>query len=175
MGCNTDSQAKDRMAEAVAVKKYLVVGYGNTLRSDDGLGPQVVQNLENTADISEMDVRILILPQLDIVLALELKGLDMALFVDARVDESEELVTVERIEPASFPVTYFHTSHIMSLPVLLRLALDWNITIPFCYAVKPKGYDFEIGNALSHRGQIAALQAGQEIREILRACVDKSK
>lgn len=164
-------EAKTGVARVVIVKKCVVIGYGNTLRGDDGLGPYVVEDLQDAVSLYGSAVSTMILPQLDVTLASQIPEVDIVLFVDARADDSEELVRIEQIEPSADPVGPHHTSHTISVPVLLRIALDWYGAAPLCYAVMPKGYDFSIGESISPRARIAAAYARNRIMEILRSHV----
>lgn len=150
----------------VEVIKCLVIGYGNTLRGDDGLGPYIAEGLQSVVGLYGVDVRIMVLPQLDLVLASQMDKAEMVIFVDARVDDNEELVKIERIEPATGSIDQ-PSSHTMNIPALLRIAFDWYGAAPKCYAVMPKGYDFSIGETLSDRGLVAATHARSKIIEIL--------
>jgi hydrogenase maturation protease len=172
------------MVRVAVVKRCIVIGYGNTLRGDDGLGPYIVEGLQDglfgfalrlhsrqaqdVAGRCGATVRTMILPQLDVTLAPQMCEVDMVIFVDARADDSEELVRTEQIEPTAGQVGPHHTSHTVSIPVLLRIALDWYGVAPLCYAVMPKGYDFSISERISPRARIAAAHARNRIIEILR-------
>lgn len=145
------------------MKKCLVIGYGNTLRGDDGLGPYIAEGLQGVGGV---DIRIMVFPQLDLILASQMGEADFVIFVDARVDDNEELVKIERIEPAAGSIDQL-TSHTMTIPALLRIAFDWYGAAPKCYAVMPKGYDFSIGETISDRGLVAATHARSKIIEIL--------
>lgn len=155
------------MAKRIVVKKCLVIGCGNTLRGDDGLGPYIAEGLQDVVGSDGVDVRIMALPQLDVILACDMSEADIVIFVDARADDTEALVKIERIEPVAGPVTPQHTSHTISMPVLLRIALDWYGAAPLCYAVMPKGYDFSVGETVCDKARIAAAHARNNIIEIL--------
>jgi len=155
------------MAKRIVVKKCLVIGCGNTLRGDDGLGPYIAEGLRDVVGSDGVDVRIMALPQLDVILACDMCEADIVIFVDARADDTEALVKIERIEPVAGPVTPQHTSHTISMPVLLRIALDWYGAAPLCYAVMPKGYDFSVGETVCDKARIAAAHARNKIIEIL--------
>jgi len=155
------------MDSDVVRKQCLVIGCGNTLRGDDGLGPYIAEGLQDMVGSDGVDVRIMAVPQLDVILASRMREADVVIFVDARADASEELVKIERIEPAAGPVAPQHTSHTISMPVLLRIAIDWYGAAPLCYAVMPKGYDFSIGDVVSEKAQTAAAHARSKIIEIL--------
>ena len=61
----------------------LVIGFGNTLRCDDGVGPKAVLAVE---ELGLPGVRTLTCPQLTPELADPLSKVDSAVFVDAAVD-----------------------------------------------------------------------------------------
>ncbi len=72
----------------------LVVGYGNDLRSDDGAGRWVADQVE-ALDLPGVVVRSM--SQLTPELALEVAGRECVVFVDADVDVTE--TTVRPVEP----------------------------------------------------------------------------
>lgn len=157
------------MAPTVELRKYLVIGYGSTIRGDDGLGPCVAESLREATLPRAADVRIMVLPQLDITLAAEMNTASRVIFVDARSDDNEEPVTVGRVWPAERSAGESHTSHSIRLPDLLRLALDWYGAAPECHVVMPKGYDFSIRETISERAAVAAALAKEKVIEILQS------
>lgn len=169
MGCRTGTKTKTGVDRRIEVKKCLIIGCGNTLRGDDGLGPNIAEGLKDVVESDGVDVRIMALPQLDVILAPEMCEADIVIFVDARADDNEALVKIERIEPVAGSATLQHTSHTVSMPVLLRIALDWYGTAPLCYAVMPKAYDFSIGENVSEKAKVAAAHSRSKIVEILRS------
>ena len=135
---------------------------------DDGLGPYIVENLRDIVGKLETDVRIMSLPQLDMILISEIYKVDTVIFVDARKDENEELVTIKQLKPAPDPISVYHTSHILSIPVLLRISLEWYGNVPECYAVMPRGYDFSLRETISDEARITAELAKNEIINIIQ-------
>lgn len=133
--------------------QYLIIGCGNTLRGDDALGPCIIESLRNDIDRSKSNVSLLAVPQPDIGLLPEIIKADVIIFVDARIDDDEEIVKVERIQPVPGPVRPGHVSHTLGMAGLLRLALDWYGVSPLCYGIMPKGYDFAFGDSLSERAR----------------------
>lgn len=130
------------------------------------MGPAVVEGLHKVAG---ENVRILSLPQLDVTLAPEMRDTDVVVFVDARVDDSDERVKVGQIKPATGPIGPYHTSHTISMSFLLRIARDWYGASPACYTVLPKGYEFPVGEVISQQGQLAGAQARERVLKILRS------
>ena len=151
------------------MKKCLVIGYGNTLRGDDGLGPYIVESLRDKINNLGKNVKIMSLPQLDIVLSLEICQADLVIFIDARSDDIDELVSIEEIRPTVNPTTLNYTSHTISIPVLLHITRDWYGSEPLCYAVMPKGFDFSFSSTISKRALESANLAQNKIMEILHS------
>jgi hydrogenase maturation protease len=97
--------------------KILVIGYGNPMRGDDGLGPLAAQRLESI--VQDEEVNIMVRHQMGIELAEDLKDADFAIFIDAHVGDKpgtlkEEAVVPDNSMPGSF-------SHHLRPGVLLSL------------------------------------------------------
>ena len=109
----------------------LVIGYGNTLRRDDGVGPKVA---EAVAALALPGVRALACPLLTPELAEAVSQARLVLFVDAAVDAPRE-VQRRRLAPAASSQIMAHAA---SPATLLALARDvfghapeaWWLTIP---------------------------------------------
>ena len=151
------------------MKKFLIIGYGNTLRGDDGLGPYIVENLPNITGNLGKNIRIISLPQLDVSLSLLLCKTDVVIFVDARTDDIDELVSIEKVRRQKEPITLNYISHTISIPTLLRISLDWYRAEPLCYVVMAKGFDFSFGEKISEKALKSANLAQEKIMEILQS------
>ena len=109
----------------------LVIGYGNPLRRDDGVGPRVA---EAVAVLALPGVRALACPLLTPELADPISRARIAIFVDAAVDAPRE-VQLRKLAPASSSQVMAHAA---SPATLLALARDvfghapeaWWLTIP---------------------------------------------
>jgi hydrogenase maturation protease len=109
----------------------LVIGYGNTLRSDDGVGPKVADAI---AALALPGVHALNCPLLTPELADPVSQARVAVFVDAAVDAPRE-VQLRKLAPAD---TSQIMAHAASPATLLALARDvfghapeaWLLTIP---------------------------------------------
>jgi len=142
-------------------KGLLVVGYGNTLRRDDGVGPKVA---EAVAALGLPGVRALACPLLTPELAEAVSRAGVVIFVDAAVDAPRE-VQMRRLEPAASSQIMAHAA---SPGTLLALARDvfghapeaWWLTIP----VEELG----IGEELSALAQGGFEGAVAKIRERAR-------
>jgi hydrogenase maturation protease len=109
----------------------LVIGYGNTLRRDDGVGPSVADAI---AALAPPGVRALACPLLTPELADPISRASVVIFVDAAVDAPRE-VQMRKLAPAD---TSQIMAHAASPATLLALARDvfghapeaWLLTIP---------------------------------------------
>ena len=109
----------------------LVIGYGNTLRRDDGVGPKVAAALER---LRLQGVLTIACPQLTPELADPLSRAGAAVFVDASV-EHRGPVRLRQLGPADSSQILAHAA---DPRVLLALARDafgraprsWMLTIP---------------------------------------------
>lgn len=138
--------------------EVLVIGYGNTLRGDDGIGPAVA---EGVAALGLPGVRVLVVHQLTPELAADLADSRLAIFVDAAV--SGEPVAVVRLnaEPTGSAMTHFADPR--GLLALARIAYDrspdaWLVTAAgadfgFCEGLSPVGWE----NARTARGHVERL------------------
>ncbi len=75
--------------------RALVIGYGNRLRSDDGLGPRVIELLEERGT----GVDTLSAHQLTPEMAEPVSRADTVIFVDARCDCEPGALSCIRVEP----------------------------------------------------------------------------
>ena len=108
----------------------LVIGYGNELRGDDGVGPKVAAALEQ---MQLPGVRTLVCHQLTPELAEPVSRASRVVFVDAAVDASA--VQMRELKPAE---TRRITAHAADPRTLLALAQEvfghcpaaWWLTIP---------------------------------------------
>jgi len=136
----------------------LVIGYGNTLRRDDGVGPRVA---DAVAALALPGVHVLACPLLTPELADPISHARVAIFVDAAVDAPQE-VQLRKLEPAD---TSQIMAHAASPATMLALARDvfghapqaWWLTIP--------AEDLGIGEQLSPLAQRGLETAIEEIKK----------
>jgi len=135
----------------------LVIGYGNTLRRDDGVGPRAA---DAVAALALPGVRTLACPLLTPELADPVSRASVAIFVDAAVDAPREVQRRELAPAHSSQVM----AHAASPATLLALARDvyghapegWWLTIP--------AEDLGIGEELSPLAQRGFEIAVQEVK-----------
>jgi hydrogenase maturation protease len=110
----------------------LVIGFGNTLRSDDGVGPRVASAV---AGWGLPGVVAIAVHQLGPELAGPLAEAGRAFFVDARLAGESESYQVRPVEAADVAPTFGHTGDPRALLALTQAAFGrhpaaWSITVP---------------------------------------------
>ncbi|MBE0532939.1 MAG: hydrogenase maturation protease [Rhodospirillales bacterium] len=85
--------------------RYLLVGYGNPLRSDDGVGPVVARRFLDEAEAlmgeAAKEVRVIAVPQLVPELAEAFSEAERVVLVDASRGEAPGVIRVRRVEPSA--------------------------------------------------------------------------
>ena len=127
----------------------LVIGYGNTLRSDDGVGPHIAQEVVAQG---WPGVRTIVVHQLMPELAAELAEVSLVIFVDAAEGSGQEAVQVLDItvqadamdEQTEAPMTHHVTPQ-----SLLQLAQLLYGRCPHATLVSVTGVNFGFGEHLS--------------------------
>jgi hydrogenase maturation protease len=133
----------------------LVIGYGNTLRSDDAAGPLVAEQI---GTLGIPGVRALACPQLSPELAAELAEAVSVVFVDATTDTTRE-VQLEPLVPAESGQV---STHGADPRALLAMAQNVYGTAPAGWLLKVPAENFAHGEGLSavtRRGVEAAVGA----------------
>lgn len=140
----------------------LVIGYGNTLRSDDGVGPRVAEAVEA---LCLPGVCTLVCQQLSPEHADPISQADAVVFVDAAVDAPKEV----QLRPLEAGVTCQLMAHAADPRTMLALARDvfghapkaWWLTIP--------AMQMEFGEVLSPKTQRGMADAIERIRQLANA------
>ncbi len=141
---------------------FLVVGYGNELRGDDAVGPQVARRVGGW---QRPEVAGLAVHQLTPELAPALAGAGVVVFVDACVEDGGREVSLRRLEarPAG---GMGHTSDPRWLLALAEAAYGrrpeaWLVTIPAA--------DFGLGGRLSATALAGMSVAQRQINRLVYA------
>lgn len=139
----------------------LVIGYGNTLRGDDGVGPRVA---EAVGALRLPGVRTLICQQLSPEHAAPISLAETVIFVDAAVDATQE-VQLRRLEPNDTTQLMAHAADPRTMLALSRdvfghVPRAWWLTIP---AVK-----MEFSESLTPEAQRGCAEAINKIQALCR-------
>lgn len=154
-------------AEAAATGGgWLVIGYGNTLRRDDGLG---VLAAEAVAERALPGVCVLTALQLLPELAEPIAAVERVVFVDARVDDRESGVVERRLDPSDAGAAGgLGWTHVASPAVLLHLAARVYGHRPEAWVVSIPAFDLGYGEGLSESATSALAEAVERILTRLR-------
>lgn len=144
-----------------------VIGYGNPLRRDDGVGPALAEILEKR--FSQYGLKVIVTHQLVPELAEELAGKEVTavLFLDAGTSDGneQERVTIRRVAAeASSPALGHHFSPVdlLAYTELFRGTPlpAWQLTI--------RGSDFGFGEGLTAQVKLSLVEAGQRLEVFIR-------
>lgn len=127
--------------------RWLIFGVGNSSRGDDALGQMLVEKMDAWRDMHQPAVHLMLLTdfQWQIEHALDLRDIDVALFVDASLMK-EQAVTIRRVYP-QFDATY--STHALSPACVLAVAEKIGLKVPEAWVVGIAGEDFSLGAPLS--------------------------
>ncbi len=139
----------------------LVIGYGNTLRGDDGVGPRVA---EAVGALRLPGVRTLICQQLSPEHAAPISLAQTVIFVDAAVDAPQE-VQLRRLTPNDSSQLLAHaadprTMLALSRDVFGQVPQAWWLTIPAA--------NLEFGEELTPEAQRGVNEAVAKIQALWR-------
>lgn len=123
----------------------LIMGYGNSLRSDDAIG-RVLARLLGQRLSQDDDLRVYQLHQLTPELVERIAGASYVIFIDARERGQAGTVTSEIVTPQMNDGAFTHN---INPAELLGAALDWYGTSPQALLISIVGASFEYGDRLS--------------------------
>lgn len=123
----------------------LVVGYGNTLREDDGFGPYVIRALA----ASTLSAKLCLLERqlLTVELCDELEQAEVCVFVDAATTGDLGAVSVRRVEASH--AARGAIGHDLSPAQLLALTEQLTGKAPPCWLVTTRALSTELGEGLT--------------------------
>ncbi|MGQ9609301.1 MAG: hydrogenase maturation protease [bacterium] len=143
------------------IKPILLIGYGNVLRSDDGVGWFVADKLDkklhNKIDIIKAD-------QITVEMTEDIKDRKFVIFVDAHVSEKEDWLRKEEVLP---DFKFGMTAHIFTPGALLALCERIYNKYPKAYIFSIKGINYDFGENLSEQTKKAAEIAIKQIVDLV--------
>jgi len=144
------------------VTEILIIGYGNELRGDDGIGPRVTEAI---AAANHPGVRVRAVCQLVPELAMELAEARMAIFVDAIADPDR--ITVELAPVGAEGITNWCT-HTADPRTLLALARSVYGRAPEAWWLMVPGLNFDLGEGLSSVAEEGVRQAVAHVKGLIQ-------
>jgi hydrogenase maturation protease len=150
---------------ASSVAGLLVIGYGNTLRGDDGVGPRVA---EAVGSLNIPGVHVLICQQLSPEHAEPISRARAVVFVDAAVD-ALDAVRLRKLEPRDKSQLMAHAADPRTM---LALARDVFGHSPEAWWLTIRAVKLDFGEDLSPETRRGFKRALQEIQTLASSPVD---
>ena len=148
---------------SLATRHILVIGYGNTLRGDDGVG-QHVALAASKWKVPGLAVEVV--HQLTSDLAEPLSKADVAIFVDARLSRDGESVGVDPLDPSDTVGPAGHTSDPRSLLAIASAVFGHH---PLAWLVSVRAVDFSLREGLSATASRGAALALARVADLIAA------
>jgi hydrogenase maturation protease len=152
-------EARRVMHQPIA-DQVLVIGYGNSLRGDDGIGMHVADLLSRHG---WANIHVISTAQLTPELAKEVALARGVIFVDACRATEGSAVRVQEIAPVQGSCS---ESHLLSPKGLLQLASKCFGHAPRAWLVIVDGYHFRLSNTISAAAETNARAAGRVVIEL---------
>jgi hydrogenase maturation protease len=143
-------------------RSILVIGYGNPLRSDDGVGQQIAKEI---AGWELPNVETIAVHQLTPELVELLARVDSAIFVDAYSGTTDQDIQIRPLELAESGIT---TGHWCEPQVLLAMTQALYGSHPRSWWVMVPGVNFELGDACSSIAQQGIENGLQQIEQLIK-------
>jgi len=158
------------------MNKWIILGYGNPDRGDDGVAWHLLNELLISEGIQKSDLFVSeitdlngkadiwfnfqLLPEISELVA----KYDRALFIDAHTGDIEEEINFEKIEP-EFKNSPF--THHFSPSSCLAIAESISGSYPEAWLLSVRGYDFEFSRELSPKTKDLCKMALQKIQSLI--------
>jgi hydrogenase maturation protease len=143
----------------------MVVGYGNSLRSDDGVGPVVAARLAGDPRLAGVIIRSE--HQLTPELAADASQVSLLVLVDAGTDEAPGEVSVRRLEPSPVEGGTAWTHH-LDPSALVGLAREIWGSAPPVILVSIGPASLEVGEGLSEAVVPAVTRAADLVATVVQ-------
>lgn len=127
------------------MRRALILGFGNTLRRDDGVGVVAAQRLKETVDKSR--VRVIACHQLTVDLAKDISKVDRVIMIDADQKGTPGLVTVTKIKLENSSTSTY--SHELDPATLIGCSKALYGKSPETFLITITGESFDFGEGVS--------------------------
>jgi hydrogenase maturation protease len=144
----------------------MIVGYGNTLRSDDAIGWVLAQQLAQRLESSDVDVRLCLLHQLMPELVEQITEASYVIFLDAREGDAPGMIVCERVVAQPHENLF---THFINPAALLGAAQDWYNTAPHALLISVVGTSFEYGDTLAPEINGLLPRILDDVEELIRS------
>lgn len=152
-------------AEPETISHFLVIGYGNERRGDNGVGPWVAKAV---ADWNLPSVKTLAVPQLSPELTAEMAKTNHVIFVDACSRSCAQTVQIDPLVICPQPISFSGKSHHCDPCTLLKLTHAQYGSYPCAWLLQVAAARFDLGCALSDTAKQGGDRALQTIAKFFK-------
>lgn len=149
----------------------LVIGYGNLLCGDDGLGPYVVEHMEPENNGAGLDVEYVSLRQLTPEWAEPISRAQAVIFVDAAADGKAGEIRCQELFPPAEPTQAAFTHHVSAALLLENARLLYG-NCPTAYLYTVSGENFQLGESFSKKVEAALPSLIEQLRARIARCMN---
>ena len=153
----------------------LVIGYGNSLCGDDGIGPHVVERLAAEAgQENDPPTEYLALHQLTPELVEPISRADAVIFVDAEYGTTPGQITCSELSfsPSMIQGSSGAFTHHVNAPTLLETAMYLYDQRPTAYLYTMTGDNFDLGSSFSPAVELSLPCLLDELKARLAQCTN---
>ena len=140
----------------------LIIGYGNVLRGDDGVGIHVARELERQFH-EDPEVEIIACQQLTPEMAEDISGSELVIFVDAACGDQPGTIRCRQLL-AEAP---FGCMHDVTAEALVSAAEQLYGEVPKAFSITLSGFSFAMGSRLSRAAQLQLPEVVRQAREVI--------
>jgi hydrogenase maturation protease len=160
-----DFNLNGRVLGRAEVPGILIIGYGNTLRGDDGVGIHAARELERQYH-DDPEIEIIACQQLTPELADDISRSELVIFLDAAVTDEPGTVETRPILPSNAPIGFMHHLDPASL---VSAAEQLYGEVPNAVSVTLTGWSFDTGSRLSREAKLRLPELVRQAREVVTA------
>lgn len=148
--------------------KVLIVGFGNPLRADDGIGWTVATQLADALGWPAPELEIRSLHQLVPELVDDLAAVDAVVFIDASATEAAGVVRMRELRADPHPQGARPLTHHLTPEKLLAMAREYYGREPRAFLVTVAGRDFGYSEELSPEVRVLVPKVVAWVAALLR-------
>ena len=152
----------------------LMIGYGNSLYGDDGIGPHAVEQLANADAEFSGDIEYLVMRQLTPELVEVISRADTVIFVDAADGEIPEGICSRELTLADMPSDQkpgAFTHHVEPAALLQGARLLYGCH-PRAYLYTVRGETFKLGDSFSPQVESALPSLLDQLKARITQCMN---
>lgn len=152
----------------------LVIGYGNPLCGDDGVGPYVMEPMSLETEEWHLEVEYLTLRQLTPELAEPISRAQIVIFVDAAAGGTVGEITCSELMPSTkaLPMPQGAFTHHVNANLLLESARLLYGNCPAAYLYTINGENFNLGDSFSAKVESALPSLLEQLKARILQCMN---